>query len=486
MNSGSESPKSDSPSPQPTLRGRKTLEGVCELANESAARLSALVAQVPNIPQPLAQQWEKQLKVLLNASCTEYKFALLGRTGSGKSTLTNCVLGAEILPTSAMRCVNGFARFKVSQLNFPSSCTAAITEVHYADSELVTAKISFVSHPVWEKEVKSLLKDISKKNADDKFAFKSLEKLVSVYPHLQGQDLSMVTHHQLSRCQPVNEYLGRTIRLPPTTQEDFRESLERYVSTTRTDSLALGNATSTLWPLVTKVQIFGKFDILSSGIILADLPGHGDDDAVRNAIATEYMKEADGAVLVADVKRVYSDHDTQKHLRDTLAQVLCDGRDPEDFVVLVATGCDTRIGDNEVPLSEESKIRVAALNEKLRETCQPSPLKRQKTSADSERRRGTSSEFRELEMEKAKIYAQTRNNFVRKSVQEPLQVYMRISSFSEQSTRRFLNSRSSVQDVEITSSNARGWDLQQYLQTRQIQRFPHWSSTSKQRENGDS
>jgi hypothetical protein len=41
----------------------------------------------------------------------------------------------------------------------------------------------------------------------------------------------------------------------------------------------------------------GRFEVLSTGITLVDLPGHGDVDNVRDTMANEYLKSADTICL---------------------------------------------------------------------------------------------------------------------------------------------------------------------------------------------
>lgn len=62
-----------------------------------------------------------------------------------------------------------------------------------------------------------------------------------------------------------------------------------------------------LWPLVIKVRIFFKSDILQAGLIIADLPGTADANVARSAIAKEYMKRAHIVLIVAPVTRAVAE-----------------------------------------------------------------------------------------------------------------------------------------------------------------------------------
>ncbi|KAJ6469589.1 hypothetical protein C8R47DRAFT_1222920 [Mycena vitilis] len=119
--------------------------------------------------------------------------------------------------------------------------------------------------------------------------------------NLRHKGFEAVTPSALLKADHVRNRLGRSVQIPPTNREDFRDKVKQYLS---------NNAT--LWPLVQRVEVRGKFSVLSTGIILVDLPGHGDDDDVRNNFAAEYLKEADGFILVTDIKRAQDDRELTK------------------------------------------------------------------------------------------------------------------------------------------------------------------------------
>lgn len=62
-----------------------------------------------------------------------------------------------------------------------------------------------------------------------------------------------------------------------------------------------------LWPLVSKVRILCKSDVLKTGLIIADLPGTADANSARSAIAKEYMKKAHIVLVVAPVSRAVAE-----------------------------------------------------------------------------------------------------------------------------------------------------------------------------------
>ncbi|KAJ6609370.1 hypothetical protein B0H10DRAFT_481346 [Mycena sp. CBHHK59/15] len=98
------------------------------------------------------------------------------------------------------------------------------------------------------------------------------------------------------------------------------------------------------------VQIMGKFDVLSTGITLVDLPGHGDVDNARDSMANTYLQNADSIFLVADIRRAKDDRAMHTYLHKHLSQIIVDGRIRENSIALVLTGADLPIGDNECVL----------------------------------------------------------------------------------------------------------------------------------------
>ncbi|KAJ7806483.1 hypothetical protein B0H14DRAFT_3484073 [Mycena olivaceomarginata] len=102
----------------------------------------------------------------------------------------------------------------------------------------------------------------------------------------------------------------------------------------------------------------GAFPVLSTGITLVDLPGHGDVDNVRDSLANEYMRDADAVFLVTPIARAIDDRDTHKYLKQHLSQIIVDGRISEKSIALILTGADEI--DKLTAQIETLKQRIAA------------------------------------------------------------------------------------------------------------------------------
>ncbi|KAJ6616902.1 P-loop containing nucleoside triphosphate hydrolase protein [Mycena sp. CBHHK59/15] len=248
------------------------------------------------------------------ASQKPYKVAIVGRTGSGKSTLLNALLQCSLLPTSGKG----------------AACTSVVTEISYSDGPDITAKISYKSLAQWKTELNHLIDDALEANVDSEEsaetshlspAFQAREKLYQIYPHLRDLNVATWDADSLLADPSVSDYLGQEPTISASNHENFGKKLEQCLS-------SCGDHRS-IWPLVERVHIRGVFPVLSTGITLVDLPGHGDVDNSRASIrsiltardnsANEYMRDADtvfvGVFLpVTPIARAIDDRDTHKHL----------------------------------------------------------------------------------------------------------------------------------------------------------------------------
>ncbi|KAJ7109843.1 Dynamin family-domain-containing protein [Mycena epipterygia] len=363
-------------------------------------QLWGFASKFPSIPQEQRKAWAKTVARLTKATVPSYKFALIGKTGSGKSTLINCLLGHAILPSSAA-----------------VSCTSAITEIHYEDTDTIEGTILFLAENEWREQLNQLLDDIADNEADDSEspAFRSREKLFMVYPHLRNKELGSLTVTQLLQADHVRSKLGTSFKLPRTDADNFRTNLEEYLSSSTNTTRAA------LWPLIRRVEVRGKFSVLSSGVVLSDLPGYGDDNDTRNNFANEYIKHADGVILVADAKRAQDDRDTLSYLRHTLTQIVIDGRSVENFLVLAATGTDVSIGPNEIKLENHDQLKCDQLTKEikdLRRSIHPPKKLNTKSKQQQKQQREVEDRIREREREMLFLLATVRTARVRTAIQD--------------------------------------------------------------------
>lgn len=88
------------------------------------------------------------------------------------------------------------------------------------------------------------------------------------------------------------------------------------------------------YPLVSKAKVSGPWSVLAPNLVFVDLPGTGDDNAVRNDIAQREFKRADFVCVCARVDRAVTDKASLQWLDKSLRDM------PSDNVAYVVTKCD--------------------------------------------------------------------------------------------------------------------------------------------------
>ncbi|KAF5514477.1 Nuclear GTPase SLIP-GC [Colletotrichum fructicola] len=235
------------------------------------------------------------------AKLPRFVIGVLGDTGTGKSSLINAVLDEErVVPTNCMR-----------------ACTAVITEISYNTEEdagkKYRAKIDFLSRAEWTQELLQLHRDIlddngkiSKDTRDESSDAGTAYAIIrSVYPDLTPEELEQ-THPTALASRPVLQpVLGKTMTIEEKTCDVFYDKVQAYV-----DSEDNGNSqvpTIAYWPLVRAVRIFLKSKVLSTCVVLVDLPGNRDSNSARAAVAAKYTKECTRLWIIAPITRAVND-----------------------------------------------------------------------------------------------------------------------------------------------------------------------------------
>ncbi|KAG2337743.1 hypothetical protein BDR05DRAFT_1063069 [Suillus weaverae] len=329
--------------------------------------------------------WKAEAHDLGNCKPRSRKFAFIGRTGAGKSTAINAILGAPVLSTRA-----------------DGACASVQTEIIYEDLLPSTwrASINFIEKDEWKKTLQNLLDDITvvceggalKIGRDDfRSALDAWDILKEVYPHLCA--LSFPPPHQdvhtLLEHEPVVSILGTNIQM---TGAGF-DSLELQESrrwTFHTPLISLNHvqlrpyltshvmgeqlSEPSIWHLVDSVRIYGAFEVLASGAVtLVDVPGFGDANKTRTKRTKEYLKNVEVVILVADIERA-ADEAMHDYFESFLHQMIAiDGR--VESLLILLTGADVRInedqlyhlGSNQRQIIQKMRQEIDDLSESLYE-----------------------------------------------------------------------------------------------------------------------
>ena len=109
----------------------------------------------------------------------------------------------------------------------------------------------------------------------------------------------------------VSKLLGTTKSLSAQTSEEFHEKCAPYMQSAQLRDDAMPPS---FWPIVKKFKILCNSQALSSGAVLVDLPGVGDANAARCAVAEQYIKTCECVFIVSQVTRVSDDKNARGKL----------------------------------------------------------------------------------------------------------------------------------------------------------------------------
>ncbi|KII83118.1 hypothetical protein PLICRDRAFT_180677 [Plicaturopsis crispa FD-325 SS-3] len=232
-------------------------------------------------------------------------------------------------------------------------CTAAVTEVSYADIDEFSARISFVSEIEWRQTIQEFLNGSSDSLARS--------RALQVYPQIRGHPSSSWSVDDLVSQDHVASRLGQEINISAPDAPELQEKIKPFLSALLDDpDQAMVGVSESLWPLVETVYIKGKFDVLSN-ITLVDLPGYCFADPSRAIAAEIYMKTANHVLLVAEAKTVYANVAVNRYIEKSVQVGVINGTIYKGILTVALTGTDIPIGDRDVQLNGEQSARVEKL-----------------------------------------------------------------------------------------------------------------------------
>ena len=198
------------------------------------------------------------------------------------------------------------------------ACTAVITEVSYSYEDIpYRAIIEFIKRSEWEKELRVLFQDLFDSDGNisrdcanqDSDAGVAFAKIRAVYPTKSKEELAKTSIESL--LQEVSHLLDNSIRVEERKAPHFYKELQKMIDSkerTRGRKQKAEQAEQMgYWPLIKVVRLYLKSPVLSTGMILVDLPGTHDSNVARAAVADKYMKETSAIWIVTPITRAVDD-----------------------------------------------------------------------------------------------------------------------------------------------------------------------------------
>lgn len=283
----------------------------------------------------------------------------LGVLGAGKTSLINALLGEEELLTSSSEQA---ATAVVCEVAYNHEASDYRAEVVYRTRKSVAEQLDkMFANLKWKADLELRKEALEDNPDDDNRKYSEIEAIddqiadtdesisetldiVSIIWGLSEEDLKTMSTQSLLNADCYGaEYLGTTREVPGTDREAFADELMQYLTSASEDTTGLGLPRR---PLIEKVVIYIKSDLLKYGLIFVDSPGLCDASESRSNIARKIAKDLGIIVIVAQAIRA-SDEKTAVNLIEEqhlgVTEMKMDGKlDRSSFCVVLSKTDDIK------------------------------------------------------------------------------------------------------------------------------------------------
>jgi hypothetical protein len=241
----------------------------------------------------LVANWREELAAAerLLEEKPELPIAFLGPSQQGKSSLINALVGENVLPVGAS----------------VGACTCVITSVHHHLTKNYRAEIDFISLEDWKAELIAIHEAAESPPSDEDTDLdreereatqeSALEKFSAVYRRDLPTNLTAILNDGgLALPDEIARHMstGQPLVIDEERALTLRNKVRRYlVGREQHDD-------GQFWPLISRVRIYGNFEVLSNGVVLVDLPGLNDPNPAREQVTKKYLEEARHIWLVCN------------------------------------------------------------------------------------------------------------------------------------------------------------------------------------------